>query len=929
MKCIYPEGLPHKKTNEKTGFKRLSHRYTGYISRISLCVLFTVLFLIAGIHTKSVYAESGFKIYNYTTKKTTVYNGIVPTVTLNGKKIGDDRAKGILVDGIALLPYDTIFEKSLIAADCSYDKSRESVTVSKYGIKITMTVGSKKASVNGKSVTMPLAPMKVKYVQSDLTKILVPSRFVAETLGLGYSWDSSKKKIAIEKKTLTLSYNNGAKFEYSGVQAKVTIDGSNVDLGNMPGIIVNNIAMLRAKRVFADSSIGAKYSYDKSNKKITLKKDDKTLVMTIGSKTAYLNDKKVELENAPMLVTNHEAGTSYVMVPGRSTATHLGYDYVWDKAASTSRISSKKGSSSAGSGSGNNNKDGNTAPESGNDSAHAKPGTVLNEWKANNLVYGISSGVHELTGNMSYTGTVGQLYYASNSYITRKNNSDTFMFISSAPLGDITSNKSEGLIRIAVKNFSCTDQINQISSSESDLVNYITMYSKSDSNEAVIEMNVTNRDFQYDLSLSDNKQILYITVYKNTISKASIGVDEAGDYIKINALMPIQAEITDYTGQINIMLSDTVNGLGDLNSDIAGAKYIKHIVVTAIDNATHIILTAEPGYEYYVNKSDNEYTLSLRPKGNNGSQPDTGDDKNSAGQNEADKNKNGYEIVIPKPQNVQSSMITDEDFYHEGYFVIKIKGDYTDFYKNNSIQNSSKTVKSIKVSHSNGETDIKIYTTKIQGYKIATDNEAIYVHVADPRDIYKNIAVLDPGHGGGAAGAQYFGSNEKDINLKILYTVGRKYFNSDSSKLKVYYTRYTDVDMALSDRAAFAKEVGADLFVSLHMNAAGTAPSARGSEVFYSVKNNSPNSAGLTSQKLAEMLNSNIHTKLATKDRGVKTENHTVTYKNTVPAVLIELGFISNKEDYALLTDEAFQDKAAKTIYETLLEIFKKYPTGR
>jgi len=921
--------------NKKSGLKGLYRRLypTGKVY-LGLFVLLIVLCWSLGALEKEVYAAGGFKIYDYSSKKTTVYTGIVPTVTVNGKKIGDEKAKGILVDGVALLPYDIIFEKSIIAADCTYNKSKESVTISKYGITITLTVGSKKATVNGKQVMMSVAPKKVKYVDSGLTKILVPSRFVSETLGLGYSWNSSTKIIAIEKKTISLSYNNQSKFEYSNLQTKVTIDGVNIDLGNMPGIIVNNIAMLRAKRVFADSSIAAEYSYNKTDKKVTLKKNGKTLVMTIGSKTAYLNGKKVELENAPLLVTNHDINTSYVMVPGRSTAKYLGYDYVWDKTAVTSRINSISSNSSNGSdshksntggnGSGKNANESSSTPELGDDGVYPESGTVIKKWKINDLSYGIYEGKHDITGNLAYSGIAGQILYASNNYITRSKNSDTFMFISNAPMGDISSYSNAGVIRIAVKNFGCTQQFYQVNNTESSLVNAIAMYNNSDSNEAIIELNMTAEDCRYDIGVTDDKKILLVTVYKNTLSQLELGSNDNGDYISFEAFSKITAEITDYTGQIYIKLSDLLNGLGDFAYEVSGAKFIRNLIVTTGEDGVHILLVADPGYEYYLMENDNKFTLYIKAQENR----DNLTEETGAIDPSNITDKSSYEIVIPKPGSVAKSMITDEDFYHDGYFVIRLKGDYTDFYNKNKIKYSSSNIKNITVSlNKNGETEIKVYTSKLQGYRIATDSETICVDIGEPREIYKNIVVLDPGHGGAANGAQYFGTKEKDLNLRILYTVGKKYFNSDTSKLKVYYTRYSDEDISLDNRAAFAKKVGADLFVSLHMNAADA--SVRGTEVFYSVKNNSANSAGLTSQKLAEILCANLCSTLGTKNRGVKQANLVVTNKNTVPAVLIELGFMSNKDDYALLTNAEFQDKAAKTIYESLLEVFKKYPTGR
>ncbi|MHB8131209.1 MAG: N-acetylmuramoyl-L-alanine amidase family protein, partial [Mobilitalea sp.] len=154
------------------------------------------------------------------------------------------------------------------------------------------------------------------------------------------------------------------------------------------------------------------------------------------------------------------------------------------------------------------------------------------------------------------------------------------------------------------------------------------------------------------------------------------------------------------------------------------------------------------------------------------------------------------------------------------------------------------------------------------------------------------------------------------------------YFNKDTSMLKVYYTRISDVDMSLKDRAAFTAKYDADLFVSLHMNASLSATPC-GTEVFYSNNNNRPNSAGLTSKGMAALFVNNISSALGMNNRGVKQEMYTVVHRNTVPAVLIELGFISNRNDFSKITDQTFQENTAKTIYETLLQIFEAYPTGR
>jgi N-acetylmuramoyl-L-alanine amidase len=221
-----------------------------------------------------------------------------------------------------------------------------------------------------------------------------------------------------------------------------------------------------------------------------------------------------------------------------------------------------------------------------------------------------------------------------------------------------------------------------------------------------------------------------------------------------------------------------------------------------------------------------------------------------------------------------------------------------------------------------------IKTTKLQGYKISQSGEYLLVKIGDPRKIYKNIIVLDAGHGGKDYGASHNGTHEKNINYKIIYTLAKKYFDSSDSTVKAYWSRYDDTFISLSARAAFAQKVGADLFVSLHMNSSYKS-SANGMEVYYSKDNNTTSDFGLTSQILARRMHNRLNTDLSISSRGVKKAGFYVIKHNTVPAILIELGFLSGSKDYSKLTSSAYQKKAAQSIYQCITDIFKDYPTDR
>lgn len=156
----------------------------------------------------------------------------------------------------------------------------------------------------------------------------------------------------------------------------------------------------------------------------------------------------------------------------------------------------------------------------------------------------------------------------------------------------------------------------------------------------------------------------------------------------------------------------------------------------------------------------------------------------------------------------------------------------------------------------------------------------------------------------------------------------KQYTSQNAPDIKVYWTRTTDTYVTLAKRAAFAKGKAADAFISLHMNSASKS-SANGTEVYYSVSNNSKSFGGITSKKMANLFKTKLVGDLKTKSRGVKTAGYYVLKHNTVPSILIELGFISGSSDYGRLTDSSFQKKAAKSIYEGIQSMFNTYKTGR
>ncbi len=292
--------------------------------------------------------------------------------------------------------------------------------------------------------------------------------------------------------------------------------------------------------------------------------------------------------------------------------------------------------------------------------------------------------------------------------------------------------------------------------------------------------------------------------------------------------------------------------------------------------------------------------------------------------------KGSFSMKVLLPDKVTYSQITTTDQYWNQKFLIIVPGNQVSFYKEHAPVDNSSSVTKISVSQTSDKknTQIVVTTKGLKGYKLEKGSGYFTVCVGNPKDIYQNIVLIDAGHGGKDGGASKNGLKEKNLNLTIGYNLINTYFEKKNSPVKAYWTRHNDTFVNLYERPTYSKTYQADLFVSLHMNSAGSS-TANGTEVYYSSSNNSKSFSGINSKLFAQKMKDTLVSTLGTKDRGVKQAGFVVMKQNTVPAILIELGFVTGSTDSKNLKKEAFQKKSAKTIYQGICSTFESYPTGR
>lgn len=193
------------------------------------------------------------------------------------------------------------------------------------------------------------------------------------------------------------------------------------------------------------------------------------------------------------------------------------------------------------------------------------------------------------------------------------------------------------------------------------------------------------------------------------------------------------------------------------------------------------------------------------------------------------------------------------------------------------------------------------------------------------------VVVLDPGHGGKDSGAVCGGVLEKDLTLDVARRIERLL---DSEGVATLMTRLGDTYVSLADRAAFGNRVRDCIFVSIHFNE-DNKPVATGVETYYAAHqitagsflaswlpflwrplSESPNPE---SQNLAGSIQEALVARTRAADRGTQARQFFVIANVIAPAVLIEGGFLTNKEDISRLASEDYRDQMAAAISDGIL----------
>ena len=751
------------------------------------------------------------------------------------------------------------------------------------------------------------------------------------------------------------NYVTNDSYNYSRAQVKYVVNGTAVTT-KLPGLILSNGAAVGPFNEVFGNTIGATTDFEEGKRDFTIWYGTHTIKMTLGNAEAVVDGTKKLLKNAPVLYSFDEDAQKHLYVPTRCLAEAFGFEYIWTSSTSTASISRPRVMY-----------DGNqqvkytgTNPVpylNGTDVAtELYPGYVFEDtvfFSAEDLfdANGIASvGVAEGSGLIIFKNgdkTVRMVIDSPIAYIDE----DSFL-LPSVPRLISPENGAAPKVYVPAEFVANAFEFDVTYTKETDQfvitgdLNSEDHASQDAPDTTVVPDTASFGRTIFTYTLPDESLAYYQELGSSFLEEFSAFSCVNSDALFFKGVSTDSIIITDKADVIEITLDGYRNPFEKKYHYSSEEAFLNFCYLSGTDSTKLTIIKSKELHYYSYNVSGGCMIHLTDSSGINADYIEFTKPSDEIIETDTESNQTDIfagedlsvylpeaifsrdHFVIQLPENTRLSTIKDYDDYEKNRFTISIPGNHMNFFSEQDYYNPVDTLKSVKFSYKQSEnsTIITFNTSRIQGYEITVSGGYLALKIADPKDIYDKIIVLDAGHGGIDPGTLRGSVYEKTVNYNVINVYAEEYFKD--SDIKVYYTRRTDTKIALQTRADFAAKVDADLFISFHVNA-NSSSAVNGTSVYYSKSNNMANASGLKSSILATTVVNHLSEAWETKNRGIIADKFVVIHNNSVPAILVECGFITNDKDFAKIKDASYQEKAAEALFNAVCEIFDNYPTKR
>ena len=268
-------------------------------------------------------------------------------------------------------------------------------------------------------------------------------------------------------------------------------------------------------------------------------------------------------------------------------------------------------------------------------------------------------------------------------------------------------------------------------------------------------------------------------------------------------------------------------------------------------------------------------------------------------------------IELPDDSEGERQSISVETDALTQTVYVKLKADVDNYFTKYSMTGRSNHIDSMQYYRKGADGVIAITTDKLYQVKQRIENGYLYLSFVNLHDIYDKVIIIDAGHGGRMTGAVRNGIEEKNINLDIVLALKEQLDSySGDKRLGIFYTRTTDTNPTLQQRAALANKADADLFISVHCNSyeKGNFTAVSGTQVLYSQSDNRE----LGSKHLAQICMDNVTAATGNRAFGLlPADDIYIIRTSEAPVALVEMGFMTNRQELDNLANADYQKQAA------------------
>lgn len=298
-------------------------------------------------------------------------------------------------------------------------------------------------------------------------------------------------------------------------------------------------------------------------------------------------------------------------------------------------------------------------------------------------------------------------------------------------------------------------------------------------------------------------------------------------------------------------------------------------------------------------------------------------DLSEAGMLHSSENQEMNALRIPLPENFSDEQLEIINDIHKKKISILVKKIDKNFFYSHPLTGSNTHIQNLLFGFDNETARIDLLLDNVYEYNATIENHYLDIELKQPRAIYPSIVVLDPGHGGEDTGTVAYGEKESEINLAITEIIQEKLSNH---QICCYMTRENDKENPSSEeRTKFADEVSADLFLSIHCSADSKTRTTTGMNLFVEKKNVSMNEIEFN---FADSIKQALTIQTGNPQNTINIMNEIPSYSAVqVPTVMIQLGYLTNKQEALKLCSQEYMENVAEGITQGILNELKEKRT--